>query len=188
MSSYSLKLPWEIKVCEVYCFIYLKSMMFLKLHLINFSKVLLWFSGERDVGTWDWKPLVLWIVGQNLLTPKKYIGSMCKRLWRHTIIFDWKCTEVNFRGNIDCMSLTSLLFLLSKFVLLILVRVWSDKNCHDYRELLGRLKQGITGPIYWRQKNPLNECATSPNFLFTHALPVVLASRRRCAPASCARY
>ena len=46
---------------------------------------------------------------------------------------------------------------------------------HNYRELLGRLKQGITGPIYWRQKNSLNE--------FTHALPVELAVRRRAALA-----
>lgn len=73
------------------------------------------------------------------------------------------------------------------FVFLILVRVWSDINCHENRELLGRLKQSITGPIYWRQKCPLNESATSPNFPFTHALPVQLASLQRCALASCAR-
>lgn len=112
MSSDSLKLPWEIKVSEVYCFIYLKSMMFLKLHILYASQKF-YFDSRENVRTW--KPLVLWIVGQNLLTPKKSIGSMCKPLWRHSIIFffDWECTEVNFRGNIDCMSYTSLLFWLS---------------------------------------------------------------------------
>lgn len=77
------------------------------------------------------------------------------------------------------------------FVFLILVRVWSDINCHENRELLGRLKQSITGPIYWRQKKrpkkittlTFNECATCPNFLHTR-----LAGRAFFAPASCARF
>lgn len=105
------KTPLRNKSMRSILFYLLKKHDVLKItHLINFSKVLLWFSGERDVGTWGWKPLVLWIVGQNLLTPKKYIRSMCKRLWRHTIIFDWKCTEVNFRGNIDYVAYIVIVF------------------------------------------------------------------------------
>ena len=141
-----LKTPLRNKSTRGILFYLLKKHDVLKItHLISFSKVLLWFSWEREVGNhWYYE---LWV---KIYWRRKNLSDQCVNLCDVTRLF---LIESVLTWTLEvALTVCRIHRYCFYIVLLILVRVWSDKNCHDYRELLERLKQCITGPIYWRQK------------------------------------